>query len=766
VGEGAAPSPAICAAWIGPLLDARLLGGILGNKLMWRLPAPLPRAISSLIFFLAISLPHLACPPFLISSPQSDHPRQKLHSVLSQSVLSPPLRAAEATLRFSPNGKYLLLQDASGVVILRTSPLAVIFLIPAADFYPAQFSADSESVTIISRALTFGTWKLPEGQKIAGGDLLLRDECLDGQLSPDGRFFACITPESRFLLSEVSVQKTVFEDWLNSPAHLPLLNSRSAALASFVNFFSLDVESAFAKPFGIVRSSAPKSSLGHSLSLSSLYFSADHRVLLVNSSRGAFGLDLTARRRFGVSDRFQKIKTGEIVLENADRAVVIENEKDKESKPLILSLKNGKVLGNPQFTADRLHIASNPRYLILYNFESGSPSAGAFDLNETRLLRVPPSASVDVFEDLLAIYNSGGFVALYRLGERQLLSSLRLPLGALPVVSAASVTPSLEHLAISLGGEGAIFQVSNGHRSGTFPKFTAAHFSDSPDAILLLAYAHQDDPKILHVNVSNGETSPAWEIPKDVALHSNGPVLLEYSFKKGISASGWDFEMLEAQVPFRLRARDPLNGKELWTRDFAGNAPIPFADPQDERLVLGWNAKSSEAKAVAARSPGGNLIYKNAKLTDQDSLFEALDARTGNSLGGILVQVGSRAISFDSAFSVGDTMILIKNGVRVSLYSLADGQLKARLVGVDPSVSAESKLLALDLGSGRLAIYDLNSGAKLDQQVFPDDIAYTHFSSDGKRLFVLTEHQAAVILDVSKVREARPEGSLATEGKN
>jgi hypothetical protein len=74
--------------------------------------------------------------------------------------------------------------------------------------------------------------------------------------------------------------------------------------------------------------------------------------------------------------------------------------------------------------------------------------------------------------------------------------------------------------------------------------------------------------------------------------------------------------------------------------------------------------------------------------------------------------------------------------------------------------------VALDLGSGRLAIYDLNSGAKLDQQVFPDDIAYTHFSSDGKRLLVLTEHQAVVILDVSKVRVARPEGSLATEGKN
>ncbi len=110
-------------------------------------------------------------------------------------------------------------------------------------------------------------------------------------------------------------------------------------------------------------------------------------------------------------------------------------------------------------------------------------------------------------------------------------------------------------------------------------------------------------------------------------------------------------------------------------------------------------------------------------------------------------------------------MILVKDSVRISLFSLADGQLKARLVGVGPSVSAESKLLALDLESGRLGIYDSNSGVKLQQFIFPDSIAYTRFSADGTRLFVLTQHQAAIILDVSKVRETHTENPAA-EGKN
>jgi len=730
---------------------------------MWRLPATLPRAISSLIFCFAISLLLFDCPAVLFSFPPSNQPRQNLHSVLSQSLLTPPLRSPEATLHFSPNGKYLLLQDASGIAILSTTPLAVVFYLASGELYPAQFTADSENFTIVSRGLSFATWKLPEGKKVAAGDLLLHDECLDGQLSPDGQYFACITSDFTFTLVEISTQKSLFEDSLNGPAHFPPGTHRSSVGNSLMRFVSLDSDSVFARPFGLIRTNKPRVSADHSLSSSSIYFSSDAKVLIVNSPRAAFGLDLTTRKKFDVSDRFQKMKTGEIALQGADRAVVIEEEKDKESKSLIVSPKNGKVLASPQFTADRLRIASNPRYVILHNF--GRSGAGAFDLTDSRLLEVPHNASMDVFEDRFAIYNNGGLVALYRITDRHLLSSLRLPLIALPVLSAASVTPGLEQLAISVGGEGAIFQVSNGQRSSTFEKFTAANFSDQQSATLLQAYTHHDPPRVLRVNVSNAETSPAWDIPKNATLHSNGPVLLEYSFSLGNNAVRWDPDMSEAQLPFRLRALDPSSGKELWKRHFADNAPTPFADPQGERLVLGWKAKSSEAKEAAAHIPAVKLLYKNAKLTDQDSFFEALDARTGKSMGGILVQVGSRAISFDSAFSVGDTMILVKDGVRVSLYSLAEGLLKAHLVGASPSVSAESNLLALYLGSGRLGIYDSNSGAKLDQQLFPDDIAYSHFSADGKRLFLLTEHQATFILDVSKVREARPENPPATQEK-
>lgn len=38
-----------------------------------------------------------------------------------------------------------------------------------------------------------------------------------------------------------------------------------------------------------------------------------------------------------------------------------------------------------------------------------------------------------------------------------------------------------------------------------------------------------------------------------------------------------------------------------------------------------------------------------------------------------------------------------------------------------------------------------------DQLLFPEQIAYSHFSDDGKRLFVLTQNQLAFVMDVSGV---------------
>ena len=64
------------------------------------------------------------------------------------------------------------------------------------------------------------------------------------------------------------------------------------------------------------------------------------------------------------------------------------------------------------------------------------------------------------------------------------------------------------------------------------------------------------------------------------------------------------------------------------------------------------------------------------------------------------------------------------------------------------------ELFTLDEGGGKLGLYDLRTGARIGDRRFSDGIAYAHFSSTGERLFVLTDHQEAMVLEVKKMVEA------------
>jgi len=175
---------------------------------------------------------------------------------------------------------------------------------------------------------------------------------------------------------------------------------------------------------------------------------------------------------------------------------------------------------------------------------------------------------------------------------------------------------------------------------------------------------------------------------------------------------------------------------------------VPFADPQGDRYLLAWAATSesgrNEVKAVSSL-PGHE---KPSQLSEHDTVFEVFDVRTGKILGGAVVRIGAGPENFESAFSVGDSLILVKDDQRITILSLSTGRPAARLFGTAPSASAAAGLLAAADGP-RLTLFELATGAKRGEFAFPDPVAYTHFSSDGRRLLVLTSRQLLLVLDVS-----------------
>jgi hypothetical protein len=734
---------------------------------MWRLPIFRSRLSAVSIVCLALPLVFSCVELFLKASPQSDRPRQNVHSLLSQNPLAPALRSTDASLRFSPDGNFLLFQDPSGVIVMTKDPLNIVLRISAKDIYPAQFSQDSRSVTIISRALNFGKWRLPGAQKTANGTLLIDQECLDAQLSPGGELFACIRSDFKLALYELSTQKVIFEDSLFhlmsiAPGHVGEPRSKPV-----IYFLWLDLQSAFARPFGLLRTSNPTPSPSHSLTHSAIHFSPDGKVLIARSPQGSIGVDVDSRKKFDLPEILLNAPSDAIDLQSTERAIALEKESKKDSSEefAILTLRNGKALSHFSLIADRIRAATNSRYAILQNSNASGSTAAAFDLEQNHTVESPPSASLDIYAEQLAVYNISGAVALYRLGEHRLLANLPLPLARLSELRAASVSPDLEKLALSVDGVAAIFDVASGRRLASLADFSSANFFDQSSVYLFVRELRQDPAHMLRLESSTGASSTAWTVEKEHQLFPAGTVMLDHFLLKREMGDPFNFPLPEMQIPFRLRGVDPATGKELWKRAFDGDPPTPYADPQGDRFVLGWRVKTYGAKEAASHNPAAQALYKSAKLMDRDSFFEVLDARSGKSLGAVLVQAGSGPTSFDSAFSAGDALILIKDGVRVTIYSLRDGTMKAHLVGARPSASAQNNLLAMDLGGGHLGIYDLNSGTKLDDQTFPDEIAYTHFSGDGMRLLVLTEHQLALVLDMSSVRESHSEIPQATDEK-
>ena len=97
---------------------------------------------------------------------QATLPAEQLHGVLSRARLSPPLRGMPHQIRFSPDGKYLLVQLESGIYVLSRRPLETQTWIYAPDVLPARFSADSKTLALATRSLVITRWNLADNRKL------------------------------------------------------------------------------------------------------------------------------------------------------------------------------------------------------------------------------------------------------------------------------------------------------------------------------------------------------------------------------------------------------------------------------------------------------------------------------------------------------------------------------------------------------------------------------------------------------------------------
>lgn len=134
-----------------------------------------------------------------------------MRGVIEQRQLDPPLRSDVTHVRFSPDGKYVIAQDDSGINILSREPFKILFRIEAIEALPAQFTPDSSEVVFYTPNMRVERWGVAEQKIKAAHEPFIRNRCLQSALAPDGKTLACFDAEFNLTLYDVATGTQAFQ---------------------------------------------------------------------------------------------------------------------------------------------------------------------------------------------------------------------------------------------------------------------------------------------------------------------------------------------------------------------------------------------------------------------------------------------------------------------------------------------------------------------------------------------------------------------------
>ena len=173
-------------------------------------------------------------------------------------------------------------------------------------------------------------------------------------------------------------------------------------------------------------------------------------------------------------------------------------------------------------------------------------------------------------------------------------------------------------------------------------------------------------------------------------------------------------------------------------------------------MTLVWPATSKAASADIKGNAELTRELSALKEKQGDYLLKVVDLNSGGALGEFLMETGKGSFRISNVVASGDRVAISDNQNRTLVYSLQSGQQLGKVFGRQAAFSNASNLLCVENKDGLLELYDLTSFAKRQQYTFGSRVSLVSFSSDGKRLFVLTANQTVYLLDVASFSGAQP----------
>jgi WD40 repeat protein len=300
-------------------------------------------------------------------------------------------------LRFSPDGRYILAQHASGVAVLTVEPLSVLFHRSAENVSHAGFTPDSQHVWfvstpshVVSPQIAFAgssayleRWSIDGATRIDIKETGLR-ACESSGLSPDSRALACVDTGGTLRLIDVDSGQTIFEK-----KKFGSTGDRGAADLIF-------------SPDGRFLAAVPKN---------------------VNGSTVAW--DLRAKAQVKLTGGLRKLESGyHFAFVAPDQVMIAPAGLGTTSvNAMLVEFPSGKVLSKAKLPPGQLFLAADPAYVLIRAFgwfARGSdrvPPAAAVEFRTGQVI-IKDAQALDVFGNHYVIEQlTDGKLGLYERGK-------------------------------------------------------------------------------------------------------------------------------------------------------------------------------------------------------------------------------------------------------------------------------------------------------------------------------------------------------------
>ncbi|KXJ98824.1 MAG: peptidase M48, Ste24p [Acidobacteria bacterium OLB17] len=663
---------------------------------------------------------------------------ESVPGIIKRTTLS-PIRSEILAIKFSRDGRYLLVQDAATVTVLRREPLEVLFQAPAEDSLPADFTPDSSSVIVVTNGLHLRKWDVGKRELSDDIEIALPNPAWQTRVSPNGELIAAFEYNG-----DLSVYDTKTSDlkFRKKEYYLP------TSFGWLLWQASRQLDDGFEK------------------NVISLKFSPDSAYLLAGGEAQigflahleSIVVDLTTNKQISTGGNVDRLIKNSYTFLSKDRMIGRVGKDMADSG--IFSFPSGERL--EKFELGGLAYSKAAEGDLIAVRPVNGAAVGIFDIHQKKYIFASRKWALDVYKDIVAAERKNGEIALYKIGSSEPFATADLPKSDFGRLRTVSFSDDGTLLVASNRGRGAVWSLENGNTLMELRSFRGSFIT--PDDTIFADFPAKDEMQrtIAKIEPAAKAVTPGSGFVEDSAQQYGKFLLIRRSLDEDFKKDQAKFqaknpliysdERRDRAVSFRkveFEVRDVTTGKTLWSRKFLKETPYFFVNSSRDTIALMWDAKADAVNELIEAKPDLASRRKALKEKAGDQVVEFVDLATGVAKYYLFLETGEYSIQIDAVRAAGDYIVVDDSENRQLVFSAKTGELIRRFVGVDAILNAPKGMILIENLPGRLFLYDIASGKLVNRMTFRKNVSAMRFSRDGERLFILTTDQISYTVDVS-----------------